>query len=218
MKTMRYFLFLVPAALLVAQAPTPATKQTSATPKALTAAAAPMKNFKEVGSPSAPITMEVYADYQCPACRAFFMDVLPSVTSEFVATGKVRLIHRDFPLQMHQFSRLAVKYANAAGEIGKYDVVSNQLFATQPDWEQNGNIDASLSKVLSPADLEKIKTIMKTDTHLDDTVTKDVAMGNQDHLTQTPTIVIVAKGKRDVIGGGVAYPILKAYLNQKLGQ
>jgi hypothetical protein len=43
-------------------------------------------------------------------------------------------------------------------------------------------------------------------------------MGNQDHLTQTPTIVIVSKGKRDVIGGGVAYPILKAYLNQKLGQ
>jgi protein-disulfide isomerase len=213
---MRYLVFLLPAALLMAQ--TPAAQKKTASSKPLTAAAAPVTNFHETGSPNAPITMEVYADYQCPACRAFFMDVLPSVTTDFIATGKVRFIHRDFPLQMHQFSRVAVKYANAAGQIGKYDVVANQLFVTQAEWEQNGNIDAQLSKVISPADLEKIKTIMKTDTHLDDSVTRDVAMGNQDHLTQTPTIVIVSKGKRDVIGGGVAYPILKAYLNQKLGQ
>jgi hypothetical protein len=59
---------------------------------------------------------------------------------------------------------------------------------------------------------------MKTDTHLDDTVTTDVAMGNQDHLSQTPTIVIVSKGKRDVIGGGMPFMILKQYLNQKLTQ
>lgn len=213
---MRYLLFLLPAALLMAQT-APAPKK-AADHKALAAAAVPAKNFKETGSPTAPITIELYTDYQCPACRSFYMNVLPSLNSDFVATGKVRLIHRDFPLQMHQFSRVAVKYANAAGQIGKYDVVANQLFVTQPEWEEKGNIDAVLSKVLAPADLEKIKTIMKTDTHLDDSVTKDVAMGNQDGLRETPTTVIVAKGKREVIGGIITYPVLKAYLNQKLGQ
>ena len=204
----------------MAQTPSAAPKKTAAAPKPLAAAAAPapVKNFKESGSPSAPVTMELYTDYQCPACKAFYLEVLPSVNADFVATGKVRLVHRDFPLQMHQFSRTATKYANAAGQIGKYDIVANQIFQTQGDWEQNGNVDGDVAKVLSPADMEKVRTIVKTDTHIDDSVTKDVAMGNQDHLTQTPTIVIVAKGKRDVIGGGVAYPILKAYLNQKLGQ
>jgi len=213
---MRFLLFLVPAALLMAQ--TPAAPKKAASHKALAAAAAPVTNYKESGSPSAPITMEVYTDYQCPACRNFYMNVLPQINTDFIAPGKVLFIHRDFPLQMHQFSRLAARYANAAGQIGKYDVVVQQLFATQPDWEQNGNIEASLAKVLSPAELEKIRTIVKTDTHLDDTVTKDVAMGNQDSLQQTPTIVIVAKGKREVIGGAPPYSILKQYLNQKLGQ
>ena len=55
---------------------------------------------------------------------------------------------------------------------------------------------------------------------LDDSVTKDVAMGNQDHLMETPTVVIVSKGKREVIGGaaGMPYSILKQYLNQKIAQ
>lgn len=212
---MRYLLFFVPAVLLMAQTSTAPKKAES---KALAAASVPAKNFKESGSPTAPITIELYTDYQCPACQSFYMNVLPSLNTDFVATGKVRLIHRDFPLQMHQFSRQAVKYANAAGQIGKYEIVANQLFVTQREWEEKGNIDAALLKVISPADLEKIKTIMKTDTHLDDSVTKDVAMGNQDGLRETPTTVIVAKGKREVIGGIITYPVLKAYLNQKLGQ
>lgn len=212
---MRYLLLFVPALLLTAQTPA-ASKKTTAH-KDLTAASVPA-NFKESGSPSAPVSMEIYTDYECPACRALYLDVLPSINTDFVATGKVRLLHRDFPLQMHQFSRLATKYANAAGVIGKYDLVANQIFMSQPEWAQNGNVDAAVAKVLSPADMEKVRTLVKTDTHLDDSVTKDVAMGNQDHLTQTPTIVIVAKGKRDVIGGGVSYPILRAYLNQKLSQ
>ena len=213
---MRYLLLFVPALLLTAQ--TPAAPKKTAAHKALAAASIP-RNFKESGSPSAPIGIEVYTDYECPACRSFYLDVLPSLNADFVATGKVRLLHRDFPLQMHQFSKLATRYANAAGMIGKYDIVANQIFVSQPDWAQNGNVDASVAKVLSPADMEKVRAMVKTDTHLDDSVTKDVAMGsNMDHLTQTPTIVIVAKGKRDVIGGIVSYPILKAFLNQKLAQ
>lgn len=217
MDLMRYLLFLVPAVLLTAQ--TASTPKKAVAHKALaTAASVPAKNFKESGSPTAPIGIELYTDYECPACRAFYLDVLPEVNQEFVATGKVHLLHRDFPLQMHQFSRIATKYANAAGQIGKYDVVANQIFQTQNEWAQNGNVDAVVAKVLTPAEMAKVRDLVKNDTHLDDSVTKDVAMGNQDHLTQTPTIVIVYKGKRDVIGGGVSYPILKAYLNQKLSQ
>ncbi|HEY3827107.1 MAG TPA: thioredoxin domain-containing protein [Bryobacteraceae bacterium] len=216
METMRYLLFLVPLALLTAQ--TPAASKKASDHKAL-AAASVQKNFKESGSPTAPVSVEIYTDYECPACRQLYMETLPSLNSEFVATGKVHLLHRDYPLPQHQFSKVATRYANAAGTIGKYDVVANQIFVTQPDWSQNGNVDAAVAKVLSPADMEKVRTMVKSDSHLDDSVTQDVAMGNNvDHLNQTPTIVIVAKGKREVINGGAPYAILKQYLEQKLKQ
>jgi protein-disulfide isomerase len=216
METMRYLLFFVPVLLLTAQ--TPAAPKKATDHKALAAASIP-KNFKESGSPTAPVTIEIYTDYQCPACRDLYMNTLPSLNADFVATGKVHLLHRDYPLPQHQYSKLATRYANAAGTIGKYDVVANQIFVTQPEWEQNGNVDAAVAKVLAPTDMEKVRAMVKTDSRLDDSVTQDVAMGtNQDHVNQTPTIVIVAKGKRDVIGGGMPYSILKQYLNQKLAQ
>ena len=78
---------------------------------------------------------------------------------------------------------------------------------------------STVAKVLAPADLEKVRNLVKNDSHLDDTAVRDEAIANnQDHLNQTPTIVIVVKGKREVISGGMPYTILRQYLNQKLGQ
>ena len=211
---MRYLLLLLPALLVAGE--TPAAHKTTA-PNNPLAAVTVQKNFKESGSPTAPIKIEIYTDYECPACRALYLDTLPSLNADFVATGKVELLHRDFRLPQHQFSKVATRYANAAGMIGKFDIVVHQLFVSQPEWSQNGNVDGTVAKVLSPADMEKVRNLVKTDTHLDDSVVADEAMANnQDHLTETPTLVIIAKGKREVIGGGMPYAILKQYLNQKL--
>jgi protein-disulfide isomerase len=204
---MRILLFLLPSVMLFGQA-------------AHKAGGANLKdtNFKEAGSPSAPITLELYTDYQCPSCRNFYMEVLPPLISQYVATGKVRLIHRDFPLPQHQYTRVATKYANAAGEIGRYDVVAGQIFKTQPEWEQNGNIDGEVAKVLPPAEMQKVRELVKSDTHLDDTVNSDLAMGARDGLNQTPTLVIVHNGKRQKIDGVVPFNILKSYIDQLLAK
>ena len=58
--------------------------------------------------------------------------------------------------------------------IGKYDLVANQIFQSQPIWAQNGNVDAEVAKVLSPAEMQKVRELVRTDQHLDDSVTKDV--------------------------------------------
>lgn len=209
--------------MLAAQAQTPAKslKKVSDTKSAPTPSSnGGVASYKVSGSPSAPITIELYTDYECPACRAFFLYTLPDLTRDFVATGKVRLIHRDFRIQSHNFTKIATRYANAAGEIGKFDIVTQQLFQTQPEWAQNGNVDGEIAKVLSPADMDKVRAMVKNDSHLDDSVIRDETQAtNLDHLQETPTIVIVAKGKRETIGGGgMPYTILKQYLNQKLAQ
>ena len=205
-------LFLLPA-LLVAGETGPVHK------KAVTEhGPALIQNYKEFGSPNAPITLELYTDYQCPSCRNFYMQSMPELMAEFVNTNRVRIVHRDFPLPQHQFSRLATRYANAAGEIGKYDAVVNQIFKTQPEWEQNGAIEPQVAKVLSPSELAKVKELMKVDAHLDDTVTKDLALGNQDGINQTPSMVLVRNGKREVIAPIPPYMVLKSYLTSVLAR
>jgi hypothetical protein len=68
--------------------------------------------------------------------------------------------------------------------------------------------------------MEKVRALVKDDAHLDDSVTRDEAMAmGQDHLTETPTMVVVVKGKRESFGlGSMNYPILKQYLTSKLAQ
>ena len=53
---------------------------------------------KAMGSKNAPIAMEVFSDFQCPACKALFLKVNQKLMDNYVITGKVYLIHRDFPL------------------------------------------------------------------------------------------------------------------------
>lgn len=209
---MRALLLLFPA-LLVAGDSTAVRKKAAAEHSP-----ALVQNYKEFGSPTAPITLEIYTDYSCPSCRNFYMQTMPSLMAQYVATNRARIIHRDFPLPQHQFSRLAARYANAAGEIGKYDVVVNQIFKTQPEWDTNGAIEPQVAKVLSPAEMTRVRDLVKTDPHLDDTVTKDVAVANQDGVNQTPTMVLVRNGKRENIAPIPPFTVLKSYLDSILAR
>ncbi len=135
---MRLLLVLIPSLALLAQAP---VHKVSAVPPASA------RNYKETGSANAPITLELYTDFQCPTCRNFYVNVLPSVMTEYVATGKVRLVHRDFPapIAAHMYNRVAARYADAAGQLGRYELVAMQIFKTQQEWDQNGNVDSEVA-------------------------------------------------------------------------
>src|SRR5579883_1487945 len=104
---------------------------------------------KAFGSKNAPVIMEVFSDFQCPACRALYLNTNRQVMDNYVNTGKVYLIHRDFPLQMHAYSKVAAEYARAAAEIGKVEQVEQILFQTQDKWEQSGDVDGTVASVLS---------------------------------------------------------------------
>src|ERR1700722_5231484 len=56
-------------------------------------------NYKASGAADAPIACEIYSDYECPSCAAFYRDTMPLLLAEYVKTGKVKLLHRDYPLQ-----------------------------------------------------------------------------------------------------------------------
>ena len=184
-------------------------------------AQAPSASYKEMGSPNAKIRFEAYTDYECPYCAAFFRDVMPNIMTQYVNTGKILFVHRDFPLSQHPHSMLAARYANAAGQLGQYEVVVNQLFKTQPEWGveggNTGDVDGEVAKVLPPGTMLKVRAIVKNDTHLDDGILKDRTMGEKvDNLQSTPWVVIVVNGKRESISNSLPFSVWKSYLDAKL--
>ena len=86
------------------------------------------------GSESAPVEITEYADYQCPFCQTFATLQMPTIEERLIRTGKLRWRYRDFPLQQHQFARLAAHSAACADEQGKYWEQHDRIYEGQGDW------------------------------------------------------------------------------------
>jgi protein-disulfide isomerase len=172
---------------------------------------------KTFGSKSAPITMEVFSDFQCPACKTLFTTTNRQLMDNYVTVGKVFLIHRDFPLPMHAYSKVAARYARAAAQIGKNEQVELALFQNQEKWEQTGDVDGAVAAVLSASEMAKVRALVKGGT-LDAAIDKDSALGQTYHVNQTPTTIIHAKGQTYPVVGIVTYDVLKTFLDQLLSQ
>jgi protein-disulfide isomerase len=169
------------------------------------------------GSKTAPVVMEIFSDFQCPACKTLYTATNGRLMDNYVNVGKVYLIHRDFPLTMHAYSRVAARYARAAAQIGKFEPVEQVLFQNQEKWEQNGDVDGTVVSVLSAADLAKVRALVKGGT-LDAAIDKDFALGQMYRVNQTPTTVFHCKGQTYPYPGVMSYEILKQFLDQLLSQ
>src|ERR1700687_2612800 len=165
------------------------------------------------GSKNAPIVMEVFSDYQCPACKTLFMTTNRQVMDNYVSTGKVYLIHRDFPLPMHAHSQVAAQYGRAAAQIGKFEAVEQALFQNQEKWEQSGDVDGTVAAVLAPAETTQVRGLAKGGT-LNPLFEKNVARGRLYNVNQTPTTVFHAKGQTYPYAGVMNYEILRNFLDQ----
>jgi len=172
---------------------------------------------KAFGSKSAPITMEVFSDFQCPACKQLFKTTNQELMDNYVNTDKVYLVHRDFPLPMHAYSRVAARYARAAAGLGKAEQAEKALFDNQEKWEQNGDVDSTLAGVFSASEMTKIRAQAKG-TALDPLIDKDVAQGKLYNVNQTPTTVFHYKGQTYPYAGVMSYDLLKQFLDQLLSQ
>jgi protein-disulfide isomerase len=173
---------------------------------------------KQDGTVMAALKVEVFSDFQCPGCKQLHETALKQLRDEFVAKGKIQLVHREFPLEMHKYAREAACLACAADKLGKYGVVSDALFRDQAAWSQTGKLDDTLKRVLSPADFAKVRVLAK-DPKVMAEVDADIALGKRLMTqVQTPTMVFTHKGKSQPIAGAVSYPILRRYVEMLMAQ
>jgi protein-disulfide isomerase len=147
---------------------------------------------KILGVPTAPIAIEVYSDFECPACKTFHEQMLPLIVRDYVIPGKAVVISREFPLNIpaHKFSREAANYATAAARIGIYQPVADALFKGQESWGQTGKVWETVASVLSPEQQKKVQALAK-DSSVAAEVQRDVEAGNRERINSTPAIIIV---------------------------
>jgi protein-disulfide isomerase len=175
---------------------------------------------KSLGSPTAPIKLEVFSDYQCPACREMHLSTTRQLIDNYVSSGKVYLVHHDYPLAMHPYSRVAAHWLNAAAAAGSFQAAETALYTKQDQWGSTGNVEQTLAAALPAADMVKIRAMeMSQRAQLDAAVQSDVNMGNSRNVTGTPSIFVVHRGQTIPLPSGpVPYPLLKQYLDSLLAQ
>jgi protein-disulfide isomerase len=84
-----------------------------------------------IGSPSAPLEITEFADFECPGCGQFATLTEPDVRAKLVNTGKIRMRFMDFPLPMHKNTWDASLAAACANDQGKFWEMHDRLFANQ---------------------------------------------------------------------------------------
>lgn len=86
------------------------------------------------GDPNAPVTIIEFSDFECPFCARHFQTVYPEIVKQYVDTGKVKYVFRDFPLGFHQSAIPAAVAANCARDQGDdktYFSYHDKLFVDQ---------------------------------------------------------------------------------------
>jgi protein-disulfide isomerase len=74
-----------------------------------------------LGKPDAPLTMVEFTDLQCPFCRQFHVTAYEQIKKDYIDTGKLRYISRDFPLDsIHPFAQGAARASRCAADQGKF--------------------------------------------------------------------------------------------------
>jgi protein-disulfide isomerase len=172
---------------------------------------------KTYGVTSAPIRIDEFSDFECPHCRELYLETLRPLIDDYVANGKVYIVHHDFPLPMHQYSRVAAYYVDAAAVIGRFERVEQAVFLHQAEWATTGKVEPFVAAVLSPAEWKRVQELAQTE-EIKAAVQHDVTLGQQLNVNETPTMYITHKGQRTPIVGDVSYPILRRYLDALLRQ
>ena len=171
---------------------------------------------RAVGPVTAAVRIDVFSDYECPACKSLHEQTLRRVREEFAAKGKLRLVHHDFPLPQHKHARRAAALAAAADRFGKFEAVSDALFRQQETWSKGGGVDEIVDSVLTPEERKKIDEIAN-DPAIAASIERDIQLGQRMKVSSTPTMVVTHNGKPNPVVGVVSYPVFSKYLNSLLG-
>lgn len=112
------------------------------TPTPMAPSDIPLTGAPELGSASAPVLMIEYSDYQCPFCSRYILETFPQIKADYIDTGKLHYVFKDFPLSFHAQAQIAAEAARCAGDQGDYWGMHDLLFQNQGAWTNASAADS----------------------------------------------------------------------------
>lgn len=159
--------------------------QPQAPPQPTTARLTNLNGFA-LGRADAPLTMVEFTDLQCPFCRQYATVTFEQIRKDWIDTGRLRYISRDFPLDFHPQAMAAARAARCAGDQGKF-------------WEMRTSLMRN-ANLLSPDYIDKTAADLKLEpkafagclasTKFDAEIQADLQEGARIGVSGTPTFVL----------------------------
>ena len=161
------------------------TKQDELTPQTLIQNGSPL-----LGDPNAKITIVEFGDYQCTYCHLFHENTKDAIIQQYVNTGKVNFVFRDFPLNGPD-SVLAAEGSYCADDQGKYWQYHDELYKNwggeKTGWVNQKSLDKFATTV--GLDLSKFDKCM-SDKKYEQKVLDNQKFGEKIGIDGTPSFVI----------------------------
>lgn len=143
---------------------------------------------------SLALTVIEYLDFECPVCGRFFRETYPTIKRDYIDTGKVRWVARQFPLRnVHPHAQLAAQASECVAQQGLFFEYHDALFANQSALEA---ADLRTYAAQIGADAGQFNACLDGNSTVD-AVQEDVDGGNRIPISGTPTFLI---GSEVVVG------------------
>jgi protein-disulfide isomerase len=163
------------------------------------------------GSPDAPVTIFEYASLTCPHCRDFHNETLPQLKAEYIDTGKVKLVFRQFALNAVD---LRIGMAARCAPHDKYMPIVDALYQTQQSWAAASDPLAAAKQLLAMGGVspETFDACVADDKNADPIVAQIDEADKQFGVSSTPTFFIGG----EKIEGARPYEEFKAAIDRAL--
>ena len=150
------------------------------------------------GRPEAKLTLIEFSDFQCPFCERFYRETLPQIEREYISTGKVRMVYRDFPIDnIHKDAQKAAEAAQCAGEQDKYWNMHDKLFDNQKALGVNNLTKYAKELRLST---DRFDDCLNSGKYAEE-IQKDLTDGQEAGVEGTPTFFLGITNKDKTIQG-----------------
>lgn len=188
----------------VAQAPTPSAPEAAPQPPATPPT---VDDDPTLGEEDAPVTLVEFTDYQCPFCGKHFTGAYGQIKKDYIDTGKVKYVVRDFPLSFHPHAQKTAEATECADDQGKFWEMHDKIFETQATWSNSTDIIPTLKQYAADLKLNTgtFNTCLDSGKYKDE-VQKDMADGSASGVNGTPGFWLLGSdGKSNQISGAVPY-------------
>lgn len=147
-----------------------------------------------LGDADAPITLIEFSDYQCPYCRRHSLTALPALKERYVATGKIKYVMQEFPIEsIHPFAFKASEAALCAGEQDAYWAMHDRIFDNPKRLRQRDLLRHAEALGLDVDDLEEC---LEEDRFAAQ-IRKSLALGTSLGVRGTPSFFVAITDRQD---------------------